>query len=407
MSEHYDVNQHSLAAYATQDDEHGRRLYQEEELYPSYRTAFQRDRDRIVHSKAFRRLGYKTQVFVNSEGDLYRNRLTHSLEVAQIARSVSYALRLNQDFAEALALAHDLGHSPFAHAGQNILNQLMKNYGGFEHNCQGLRQLSKLEFRYLDFPGLNLSRTTLIGMMKHAKVYDFDYELLPLVQERLHKPYPLEALLVDLCDRVAYLHHDIEDGLHANLLELSEIQEIPWWAQIEAEIQKRKKERFSDARQAIRIRVVIRHMLYDTIQDLISHSQQSLGKLKVSMKKQAKAIPVPIREKKLQLLDQSSDQVIGFSKGMASCLQVLHKFLYTKLYSHPRVIEMSKHGAHVIETLFHYFIRYPEKMPQHYQELITKEGLGLERVVADYIAGMTDRFAYQEYKIATGSHHNP
>ena len=192
----------------------------------SFRTEFQRDRDRIIHSKPFRRLAYKTQVFVNSEGDIYRTRLTHSLEVAQIARSVCYALGLNQDFAEALAISHDLGHSPFAHSGQKILNQLMQQHGGFEHNCQGLRQLTKLEMRYVEFPGLNLTRKTLLGMIKHARIYECDRALQPLLEQRKNTPPSLEAHTVDLCDRIAYLHHDLEDGLDSNILKPQDLTEF-------------------------------------------------------------------------------------------------------------------------------------------------------------------------------------
>ena len=360
---------YSLASYAVQNHEDGGRFHPED-LHP-YRSSFQRDRDRIIHSKAFRRLAYKTQVFVNSEGDIYRNRLTHSLEVAQISRSVSFALGLNQDLAEALALGHDLGHPPFAHAGQESLNTLMEGEGGFEHNCQGLRQLTKLEIRYLDFPGLNLTRTTLKGIMKVPRIYDCDQELRKLLEERSKFPPCLEAHLVDLCDRVAYLHHDLEDGLDSDILKCEELGALEHWREAWRELKEKKGKKFVEAREAVRIRSVIRCMLDRSIKDLI---QNSLGKLKA---------------KETDFLSRPSPIHLG--KKYQSYLNEIHKYLYRYFYQSPRVIEMSRRGARIIENLFAFFLEHPSKMPKHYQDWIEKEGI--HRTVADYIAGMTDRFA--------------
>lgn len=354
-----------LASYATQNDsDDGGRFYFEEK-HP-YRSSFQRDRGRIIHSKAFRRLAYKTQVFVYSEGDIYRNRLTHSLEVSQISRSVAFSLGLNQDFAEALALAHDLGHPPFAHAGEKTLDILMKEQGGFEHNCQGLRQLTKLETPYLDFPGLNLTRSVLKGMMKRPRAYSCDHELAELVREVQKSSPTLEARLVDLCDRIAYLHHDLEDALDAGILQIQKLTELQHWEQSWEEV-KKKSRKFKEAREPIRIRSVVRHMLDMSIRNLLNTSLTNL--------KQGK----------------HREDSICLGAKYNSYLNQLHKYLYREFYNSERVSQMSSNGAKIIERLFKHFVKFPKKMPEHYQKWISKEGL--ERTVADYIAGMTDRFA--------------
>ncbi len=346
------------------------------ELPHLYRTPYQRDRDRVIHSKAFRRLGYKTQVFVNSEGDMYRSRLTHSLEVAQISRSVSFALGLNQDFSETLALAHDLGHPPFGHAGQTVLNDMMKNHGGFEHNCQGLRQLTSLETRYIGFAGLNLTKASLIGMMKHARVYDCDTDLLPLVIERKKRPPILEALLVDFCDRIAYTHHDLEDGLASKLITLDDLEKMVWWKEAWVAVSERTKEDFEKAREAIRIRTVIHHMLDTSIENTISTSWQKL--------------------KNCKTIWSTQKSPIGVDDVFYARLEKLQKFLYQNLYRHPHVLNMSDNAIMVIQGLFSYFMKSSEKMPEHYQKRMDEDGL--ERTVCDYIAGMTDRFAQDQYK---------
>ncbi|MCB1322667.1 MAG: dNTP triphosphohydrolase, partial [Leptospiraceae bacterium] len=263
-----------LAPYAMLNRENGGRLHGAEPH--AYRSVYARDRDRIIHSKAFPRLGYKTQVFINTEGDNYRTRLTHSLEVAQISRSVCSALGLNPEFAEILALGHDLGHTPFGHAGQDTLNELMRDHGGFEHNCQSLRLVSMLETRYIEYPGLNLTRATLKGMMKHNRVYDCDTHLMELARNRSGENPCLEAALVDHCDRIAYIHHDLEDGLDASILELDSLRELPAWQRYYQEVEQKYADRFQAARKPLRIRAVIRHMMNICISDLVRETAQRL-----------------------------------------------------------------------------------------------------------------------------------
>lgn len=347
------------------------RLYDKDTSnFDTYRNDFQHDRDRILYSKAFRRLGYKTQVFTNSEGDTYRTRLTHSLEVAQIARFASFALKLNQDLAEAIALAHDLGHPPFAHAGQDILNDLMQGHGGFEHNCQGLRQITKLEMPYLNFPGLNLTRITLKGIMKRPRVYECDNELAPLVDERSKKPQYSEAILVDICDRLAYVHHDLEDGVDSGILKFSDLDQVQYWKEAWYFLKENNKKEFENARDPIRLRAIIRHIMNKSIKELIIHS--------------------------LSKNNKTSKQIISLAPETKANIEELYSYLKEKLYQAPSVIKMSERGQEIITKLFSYFLKSPDKMPRQYQDIITKDGL--ERSVTDYIAGMTDRFAEKTYE---------
>ena len=374
-----------LAPYAMQHGESGGRLHGNEP-HP-YRTCYQRDRDRIIHSKAFRRLGYKTQVFINSAGDNYRTRLTHSLEVAQISRSVSASLRLNPDFAEALALSHDLGHTPFGHAGQEALNRLMREHGGFEHNRQSLRIVSFLETRYLDFAGLNLTRSTLKGMMKHGSVYESDGELRDLCLQRKDEAPALEAALVDQCDRIAYVHHDLEDGLDSRILTLDALAELPFWTETWKRIERESGERFRLARTPLKIRSVIRALMNECISDLLDVTAGNLQAL------------VPRKLSDILQLDLAKYPV-AFSGAMKERIAQLQRFLHERLYRYPKVMQMSRRGARIIETLFEEFLHYPELMPEHYQRRI--EISGIHRVVSDYIAGMTDRYAYTEFSRLTG-----
>ncbi len=396
MSFSYNTS-NALAPYALQDGEHGGRIYQEQQKEEdSYRTPFQRDRDRIIHSKAFRRLGYKTQVFSNSAGDIYRTRLTHSLEVAQISRAISRALGLNQDLAEALALAHDLGHSPFAHAGQKILHGLMREHGGFEHNCQGLRQLCKLEDRYLDFPGLNLCRKTLAGMMKHGRVYGCDPELSSILADSLDMPPIFEARLVDICDRIAYLHHDLEDGLDAKLLVLADLEAFAWWQEAFENIQAKKGRSLLEARPARRIRAIIHYMLTASINNVLQHSRQNLQTYQRSFSHREGA-----KQSSDKGLHSSSSKYPGMGNllstdaALSKRLDSLQKYLHENLYMHPKVIQMSEQGAHIIESLFVFFAKHREEIPAHYLERVPQDGL--YRTVTDYLAGMTDRFAEKLY----------
>lgn len=362
-----------------------------ERLHPEathpFRTAFGRDRDRVIHSKAFRRLGYKTQVFVNSEGDNYRTRLTHSIEVSQIARSVAGYLRLNRDFAECLALAHDLGHTPFGHTGQEALHDLMREHDGFEHNCQSLRIVSELETRYLEFNGLNLTRAALKGIMKHPRVYACDSDLLPLLTERRAESPVLEAHLVDQCDRIAYVHHDLEDGLDAGLLDEDELMQLEPWRETYAALERRENSKFTGVRRKVRQRVVIREMLNRCITDLISETEAGLAALELTSLGQVRAL-------------SAERYPVRFSAEMKDTLGVLQKFLFERLYRHPDVIKMARRGARIIALLFEEYVDHPRIMPDHVQQRIPR--FGVFRVVADYISGMTDRYALDEYRALTG-----
>ncbi|HBS04222.1 MAG TPA: deoxyguanosinetriphosphate triphosphohydrolase [Leptospiraceae bacterium] len=374
----------NLAVYAVRHGEHAGRLYEEDE-HP-FRTALQRDRDRVLHSKAFRRLGYKTQVFVNSEGDNYRTRLTHSLEVAQISRSVARSLSLNADYAETLSLAHDLGHTPFGHAGQDALHRLMQGHGGFEHNCQSLRIVSALESRYPSWPGLNLTRITLAGMMKHGRIYSCDGHLESI--RDIRTGVSLEARLVDLCDRIAYLHHDLEDGLDSGYLTMEELSGEEFWIGAHEQCQKTLGEDFRSSRLPLQIRTVVRSLLNECLNDLIINSHQALQQSDFASLEDVLSI-------------QPADLPIGNSAALRSRLQSMHAFLKARLYMDPSVKRMSFRGERMIEHLFKTYMDRPDLMPSHVQERIN--AVGLERVIADYISGMTDRFAEKEYRYLTGS----
>ena len=358
--------------------DHGGRLFPEDNF--EYRTDIQRDRDRIIHSKAFRRLGYKTQVFNNSEGDNYRTRLTHSIEVSQIVRSVAAALHLNRDYTEALALAHDLGHPPFGHAGQDALQELMKDHGDFEHNRQSLRIVSELETRYLDFPGLNLCRATLVGMMKHERIYECDARLKEILALRRGGNPCLEAELVNVCDRIAYIHHDLEDGLDSNILSPDELFELPAWKASCEELEKTAGEKFRLARVPVRIRAVIRSLMNRCITDLIETSAVNLNRLQPQSLQDILTMP-------------PDDYPVRMSPEMNEILADFQTLLYARLYRNPRVMQMSQRGRDIIKKLFEKYSRTPDLLPPHYRSRV--EALGLPRVISDYISGMTDRFARQ------------
>lgn len=377
-----------LAPYAIHHSASGGRLVPEEE--DPYRPAFQRDRDRIVHSRAFRRLGYKTQVFINSEGDNYRTRLTHSLEVSQISRSVAAALGLNRDFAETVALAHDLGHTPFGHAGEEALHTVMKSHGGFEHNCQSLRTVMLLEVRYLDFSGLNLTRGTLKGMMKHGCTSPCRIHtgLEPLCTERASESPSLEASIVDACDRIAYIHHDLEDGLDSGYLVLEELNGLEAWDRASQVLEQTYGNHFLEKRKEVRIRFMIRHLINEAVRDLIQTTKASLEKKMFQAFQDVLDCP-------------GAEYPVGNSSEQSDLLKELQSHLYQNLYRHPAVMKMSRRGSRIIETLFEEYVKNPEIMPSHIQLRIGEHGL--HRVVADYIAGMTDRFAVQEFSYITGT----
>ncbi len=352
------------------------------EAAPNLRSEFQRDRDRIIHSAAFRRLEYKTQVFVNHEGDLFRTRLTHSIEVAQIARSIARAMRLNEDLTEAISLAHDLGHTPFGHAGQDALNTCMKDYGGFEHNLQSLRVVTELEERYADFPGLNLTFESREGILKHCSASKAR-ELGDIGERFLQKKQPsLEAQLTNLADEIAYNSHDVDDGLRSGLIDIGQLSDIKLFQQQHRQV----RELYPDLPQRRTIHEVVRRLINCQVVDLIETSRQRLA------------------EARPETLDAVRDQpapLIAFSEAMREQNLELKRFLRSELYRHYRVHRMSAKADRVIRELFMAFFADTRLLPDETQatvsELKNSDDCGRARVVADYIAGMTDRYAIREH----------
>jgi dGTPase len=371
-----------LAPYAANDANSRGRRYQEPG--PNYRNEYQRDRDRIVHSGAFRRLEYKTQVFVNHEGDMFRTRLTHSIEVAQISRSIARILNLNEDLAETVALAHDLGHTPFGHAGQDALNHCMKDFGGFEHNLQSLRTVDELEERYADFPGLNLTFESREGILKHCSPTKAK-ELGEVGERFLTKQQPnLEAQAVNLADEIAYNNHDVDDGLRAGLLNIEQLTEVRLFNDQYQVV----RERYPELTGRRLIHEIIRRMINVLVVDLIETSQQQLARVN----------PQSIDE-----VRQQSTGLIGFSDDISEQSLELKRFLRTNLYKHYRVHRMTTKADRIIRDLFAGFMGDISLLPPEYQHTVQRheanqgEG-GRARVVADYIAGMTDRYAISEHK---------
>ena len=371
-----------LAPYAaTVANSRGRR---HQEAAPNYRTEYQRDRDRIVHSAAFRRLEYKTQVFVNHEGDMFRTRLTHSVEVAQIARSICRILDLNEDLVEAIALAHDLGHTPFGHAGQDALNRCMKKYGGFEHNLQSLRVVDELEERYAEFSGLNLTYESREGILKHCSPYRAK-ELGELGERFINKQQPsLEAQLANVADEIAYNNHDMDDGMRSGLITLEQLCEMSLFGE-QYEFVVGHYKNLTERRT---IHEVVRRMINAQVTDLIDTSRANIKN----------AAP-----ENLDDIRQQDKPLIGFSDEMHAYNQELKRFLRTDLYQHYRVRRMSTKADRIIKSLFDIFIEDQRLLPPEYDGKVSQmenvEGVaGKARVVADYIAGMTDRYAIGEFE---------
>ena len=370
----------TLAPWASKSAESRGRRHPEEE--DDLRTAWERDRDRIVHSVAFRRLMYKTQVFVNWEGDHNRTRLSHSLEVAQVARSTGSALRLNEPLCEALALAHDLGHPPFGHRGEVALDGLMKDMGGFRHNAQVLRVVDQLERRSPEYPGLNLTRELRESLLKHEKGEDWPAEFQP----RPKHPC-LEAQVVDLADSTAYHVHDIEDGLRAEVFyEDDLLQDVALWRGALEAVDLRHPG-FLDAThdQRLRVKRITNELLKICINDLISATSKRL-------KRERPASSDAVRNHDRAL--------IGHSRSIKKEVAELTRFLYKRFYHHPRLMEFSAHAERVLSTLYPIFVERPREMAPWYQRWV--EQVGLERAVCDYLAGMTDRFAEGEFERLTG-----
>ena len=363
-----------LAKYAARSAQSRGRRYPEP--HKDDRPAFERDRDRIIHCAAFRRLEYKTQVFVNHEGDYYRTRLTHSLEVAQIARGIARRLRLNEDLVEALALAHDLGHTPFGHTGEHALNSLMKDAGGFEHNRQSLRIVDLLEERYPGFDGLNLSWETREGIIKHSSDYD-----LPKAQDAAEfepaTPPTLEAQIIDLADEIAYNNHDIDDGLKAGYITLEELADSDLWRETAALV----AEKFPLLDLERKIYQTISHLIGSLISDLVATTAANLQNAGI-------ASPEDVR--------RQPGRLISFSPTTRDRNRQLKAFLYRRLYRHYKVERMRVKAERFLTLLFESYSANPTLLPTSYQTRF--EAHGKERVICDYIAGMTDRYAMDEYK---------
>ncbi|MDR2876667.1 MAG: deoxyguanosinetriphosphate triphosphohydrolase [Chromatiales bacterium] len=355
------------------------------ESSPLYRSEYQRDRDRIVHSGAFRRLEYKTQVFVNHEGDMFRTRLTHSVEVAQIARSAARALGLNEDLIEAIALAHDLGHTPFGHAGQDALNRCMKDYGGFEHNLQSLRVVDELEERYAEFDGLNLTYETREGILKHCSMAHAG-ALGELGERFLHKRQPgLEAQLANLADEIAYNNHDVDDGLRSGLITVEQLNEVALFAEQYREVMAA----YPALAQRRLLHEVVRRMINAQVTDLVETSRAAIATAAPRSIEEVRSAPAPL---------------IGFSGGMRTRLLDLKRFLREELYQHYRVRRMTAKADRVVGNLFDAFMKDAHLLPPDYQRKIAQVSGDVQniaaraRVVADYVAGMTDRYAIGEYE---------
>ena len=378
-----------LKPYATLPGATRGRLHAEPES--ATRTPFQRDRDRIIHSTAFRRLKHKTQVFVYHEGDHYRTRLTHSLEVSQIARSLARALGLNEDLAEALALAHDLGHTPFGHAGEEALDAAMKEFGGFDHNAQTLRILTKLEQKYAEFDGLNLTWETLEGAVKHngplvSKARTLESLPEAIVEYNRQQDLELatyagpEAQLAALSDDIAYNNHDIDDGLRAGLFSIADLEPLPLAGEVFAEVRHRYP-KIDDARL---VHEAIRRMIDRMIGDVLAETTARLAALAPSSVADIRAWDRP---------------VVAFSQGLAAADRGLKAFLFERMYRHYRVNRMTSKARRVVRELFELLVSEPQSLPQDWRvRAQTLDGRKRARLVADYIAGMTDRFALEEHR---------
>ena len=371
-----------LASYAAHDSESRGRRYPEDT--PAYRSEYQRDRDRIVHSTAFRRLVYKTQVFVNHEGDLYRTRLTHSLEVAQIAQTIAHALGLNEELSEAICLAHDVGHTPFGHAGQDALNECMMDFGGFEHNLQSLRIVDELEEHYAEFNGLNLTFECREGILKHCS-YNNAMQLGDIGERFIKRQQPgLEAQLANFADEIAYNNHDVDDGIRAGLITVEELLEVPLFHVYHGEVLA-KYPQLPGRRLVFE---VLRRMINRLVSDLIASSAARLQDSGVRTIAEVRAHSKPL---------------IGFSDATAELNHGLKTFLREHVYKHYKVRRMTSKARRVVTALFDAFLNDPGLMPDEHKGTSARlekiQGtVGRARAVADYIAGMTDRYAILEHR---------
>lgn len=364
-----EIEERSLAPYGLRSKNSRGRQYSDDE--PDYRTAFQRDRDRILHTTAFRRLEYKTQVYITHEGDYYRTRLTHTLEVAQIGRTVARALGANEDLVEAICLAHDLGHPAFGHSGEVILNRVMQEHGGFDHNKQSLRIVTKLERRYPDFPGLNLTWEVREGIVKHETEYDISDASEYNPELRGH----LEAQIANIADELAYTAHDLDDGLRSQMISPHMLEGMAIWEILLESIGWKADDLDDLSRHRL-----IRRLIGIYVSDLVAATDQRLRDSGI---------------KTVDELQRLEYNVIGYGEDMQRRNRELKDFLYNNLYRHYRVVRMAVKAEKIISDLFQAYLSEPFILPFHTQANF--EERGLERTICDYIAGMTDRFAIEEH----------
>ncbi len=376
IREQLEKREKELAPFATKSENTFRKYFEEKD---DFRTSFQRDRDRILYSSSFRRLQYKTQVFLVHEADFYRTRLTHTLEVTQHARTLARALGVNEDLAEAISLAHDLGHPPFGHAGESILNELMKEYGGFNHNLQGLRIVDELEHRYPNFPGLNLTFHTREGIARHSTPYD----TLPKLKEFSQSPQPgIETQIVSIADELAFCAHDLDDGLRVGLIngEILEESKNSLW---EESFKKAKKETKTKGKEFI-YRRAVRHLIETCNIEAITYTSKRIKELGILSDEEVRKMEKPIA---------------SLSPEVSEELKNLREILEKTIYFHPDVVMMTEKGKNIIKKLFEKFMNNPLLLPQHFQKKIGKTLEEKARVICDYIAGMTDRFAMDTYEM--------
>lgn len=371
-----------LAPYAAHDERsRGRR---HPEPTPEFRSEFQRDRDRIIHANAFRRLVYKTQVFVNHEGDLYRTRVTHSLEVAQIARSIARALRVNETLTEAISLAHDLGHTPFGHAGQDALNACMRKYGGFEHNLQSLRVVDELEERYAEFRGLNLTFESREGILKHCSLKNAR-TLGELGKRFIERRQPgLEAQIANLADEIAYNNHDVDDGVRAGLIDVPALREVALFRRQHDQV----LEKYPGLEERLALHEAVRRMINFVVVDLIRTTSECLTKARPGSIDEVRQRPRPL---------------VGLSTAVAAEHQALKLFLRDHVYRHYKVLRMTSKARRVLRELFEAFLEDINLMPTDHRDTAARAekchgATGRARAVADYVAGMTDRYAILEHR---------
>jgi len=373
MESDFSTERPDLAEYAARSSCSRGRRYQED--FRDRRPAYERDRDRIIHCAAFRRLEYKTQVFVNHEGDYYRTRLTHSLEVAQIGKAIARRLRLNEELTEALALSHDLGHTPFGHTGEEVLNRLMEGYGGFEHNRQSLRVVDELEERYPGFNGLNLSWETREGIIKHKSPYDSPADILA---DLMPGTVPtLEAQIINFADETAYNNHDIDDGLKSGLITVEQLATVELWSDVHERITAQYPGLDPERRKHQTISALIGFL----INDLCETTRKNIELFGIAT---------------MDDLRRVNRQLVAFSGETAEKNRRLKLFLVENLYRHHKVERMRVKAERYLSQLFDAYVRHPTLLPRKY--LKKMDGSGRERVICDYIAGMTDRFALDEFK---------